>query len=654
MNYTSSFSFTSSFVVGILLVLYLISRDGSKDHPHHVDILKRTLQITEDTLKRRSMPCPWNFTTDFDGSMTSYYDLFFSHIGSVQYVLNDPADEVMLTNGSLTSTFDDPVLWMYRDYVTESAYRRSILNIGEGGQYARLKAKLASKEDPVTIVTLGGSISCAVTYGKWHPDSPRGDLKNAWPAFLEIFLKRQGNSPHINIHNLCLSGSGTNVFVDRILEWREDRTHVIHRADLVIVETVANDVEDLSKNMLENRYGYGVNVQHFNKTSEEAAGSAGGSSQHEKSESERDSIAQETEMLARLLLLLPNRPALLWVGTSSRTSSVCSALSSHLKVTVPYGIPHLDMLHSMGSLDTKMQIEWYTHIYRSDGVHITKFGHRMVAFYVFLFINELICQLDCGLRNGETSGNGTLQYVLPIGRADNDAIIGNQSDKSYGQALIGSSSSPSNFSCTSAIETEPEGPPSEIDVVLQSPLYIDDTRARMYERSRPYHLDFQKPQLTEAIKTHLYYSSGFDHFADKGTKFGFIGANASNYFVLRFLPLEVRTHFRFGQIDVEYLSSYENVGRMKIEVISTMADVSVQPPQCVQNYSSSELLLVSREIDAQWNEKVSITTSEHLSLDLGQQVEDRNHYCIFMNFSVLPSVPSRAINKIKIIYVVII
>jgi hypothetical protein len=90
-----------------------------------------------------------------------------------------------------------------------------------------------------------------------------------------------------------------------MLEWRNDPHHLIYQADLMLVETGVNDVAEL-KTTGEDRNGM-----------------------------EGDPIAQETEMLIRLLMLLPKNPYLIWVGASSSTTKPAYAIESHLKLTVP-------------------------------------------------------------------------------------------------------------------------------------------------------------------------------------------------------------------------------------------------------------------------------------------------------------------------------
>ena len=105
-------------------------------------------------------------------------------------------------------------------------------------------------------------------------------------------------------------------------------------------------------------------------------------------------------MLARLLLKLPNKPALLWLEVTGAGLSPSPVVPMHSRVAVPYGIPLYDIMRAFPPLDfpiaeyrnrTPPEIHFFKQIYTSDKYgHLSKLGHRIAAFYCFAFLQELM------------------------------------------------------------------------------------------------------------------------------------------------------------------------------------------------------------------------------------------------------------------------
>ena len=128
-------------------------------------------------------------------------------------------------------------------------------------------------------------------------------------------------------------------------------------------------------------------------------------------------VEQETEMLARLLLQLPNKPALMWLEVTSPDSSPSLVVPLHTKVTIPYGIPVYDLMHAFplqstieeNRNNTPPEIHFFQQIYISDKYgHISKLGHRIAAFYCFAFLQELMKRSVTELK----SIQGRLTYPI--------------------------------------------------------------------------------------------------------------------------------------------------------------------------------------------------------------------------------------------------
>jgi hypothetical protein len=286
----------------------------------------------------------------------SFQEDMIHYIGASKHIL-DETDEIVLRNGTLRSKYD---LWMYKNYMSEKAYKSSVLTFGKHEDFTKING-LFQNDIFFTMITLGGSISCGVN-GPW--DNYISNRTRSWPNQLERMLRLKYSSSNIKMHNLCIGGVGADVWVDNMLDWKSNPNHIIHKADLIFVETAVNDVKGTEKDKaghFKNRY-----------------------------EMEGDPIAQENEMLIRLLMLLPKQPYLIWIGAASRTIYPSTAIRSHLTVTLPYGVPHFDLIHGFMPIVTNMQQNWYWNIFHTDKVHISEIGQKILAFYILKFLNDLM------------------------------------------------------------------------------------------------------------------------------------------------------------------------------------------------------------------------------------------------------------------------
>ena len=195
-----------------------------------------------------SSSCSWNGKKSFDALFQNYTNLN----ATTKYVINNDNDYYsLLQDGSLNSSFDFPVLWTHSKFTSGKRFNQGVMSMGQSLEYDRLKTKLSTNAT-VQIVAVGGSVTCAQTIGRWYPDSPRWNLNNTWPKYLETYLRQHHachsssyNPSRIVVHNLCISGAGSNVWVDKVMEWRQIKSHVLNVADLVIVEAALNDVTSI-------------------------------------------------------------------------------------------------------------------------------------------------------------------------------------------------------------------------------------------------------------------------------------------------------------------------------------------------------------------------------------------------------------------------
>jgi hypothetical protein len=109
---------------------------------------------------------------------------------------------------------------------------------------------------------------------------------------------------------------------------------------------------------------------------------------------------------------------------------------------------------------------------------------------------------------------------------------------------------------------------------LIRPLFISEERSRIFESSKPsFTIDFRDEVIKLSDQSDKIESRGFNHFADRSNKYGYIGFNESDYFVACFTPKnpkkDVKIHSETREIIIQHLTSYENVGKMSITIYSS-------------------------------------------------------------------------------------
>lgn len=178
---------------------------------------------------------------------------------------------------------------------------------------------------------------------------------------------------------------------------------------------------------------------------------------------------------------------------------------------------------------------------------------------------------------------------------------------------------------------------------LKAPLFIALNRSIMFEKSLPFFLDFRKDKLENKQFAHIFGSKGFSHLTEHSNRYGYIGYNISDYFVIRFNPDEIRSHFQNGLIEIEYLGSYENIGKMAISIYFS--------PVTLKSNATHVQHVISKTVDCQWNTKVSISATTQL------EVQKKNfnisYNFLYINVTIVKADEFRLVNKIKIFQVTI-
>ena len=452
-----------------------------------------------------------------------------------------------------------------------------------------------------SIVVLGGSISCAHPKHSDHIDACHANLYLAWPSQLKLLLDRH-NFSNVVVHNLCKVAQGTNSWVDDMLKWRFERSsgnygHPIFSADIVVVEAVVNDID----NQVDAKSRFGGVV---------------------------DGITQETEMLVRLLLQLPTSPALIWLEVSRSQRYVLNSVKSHSAALIPYDIPHLDMIQAFTPWDEHwFKNEWVVDMYG----HISALGHRMVAFYMYNFL-----QLLSG-ENEYTCGNASSYFAneqccTPDGFSPSSSVL-------------------SHRCLNVSVDT------------LPAPLYLNQTYSDMYEIGNPRFVDFQTREsvgLGTYEYQHLLDYDGFQHYADRPGKKGYIGLNVGNFLSLRFLPDEMRNNFVHQQVQIRYMKSYESFGMANISIfISNYTGPSMKDVYGSPYCPLHQTLVASEVVDCQWSPDTNgslpqVSLAVETMIDLrGLVINDSPFPCLDIRVTIVPAVDDRKQNKIKILSICI-
>jgi hypothetical protein len=394
------------------------------------------------------------------------------------------------------------------------------------------------------------------------------------------------------MQNHCRRGVGSSYWVDRMLDYKNNPKEEIYFADIIFVESAVNDEVYDHDFTTEDRYNM-----------------------------DGDPVMQETEMLIRLLMLLPKKPYLIWVGASSKSRVPPKSIESQLAVTIPYMVPHIDIVHSFIPMITPLQQYWFDNIYKCDYQgHLTNTGSRILAFFVFTFLNQLT-----NLKSVDKKEYPNLKEC----KITEDPIGKNESCQINGQ-----------------------------NIRLNRPLFISESRSRIFENSSPPHtIDFREREIKLSNESDKTESKGFSHFADRSNKYGYIGFNESDYFIVCFTPkCDVKAHSQTRQIVIEYLSSYENIGKMLITISSSPINLTPIPLQSNRgpnwlglgsgNQCNTKEMTqtISKTIDCKHDIRVSVTTTTQL------EVIQKDNHCLFVKIAVIKD-DSRSLNKIKIMQI---
>ena len=471
--------------------------------------------------------------------------------------------EVTITpHGGVTEMRTLPV-----DVISEDSFHRSIKSLPDGGSKISTLLQDMKEKRPVVIVAFGGSMTCAHCCGNSpHPDCPHAGKDDAWPAHLTNYIRQMFDNSAIEIHNLCCGGCGSNVWIDNLVEWSNDPEGPVRRADLVLVETAQNDFDNVCA---QRDYGRPV----------EGA----------------EAVSASNELLIRMILSLPRKPAVLWVAVRPSGN-----VDSQLRVAVPYGIPYIDVSGGLFNYDKALYDnshfhDWYDDVYTSDHCHhLSITGQKLVGVYALHF-------LDLIFHKFRFSPELNVNLV---------------------RTMANDTSAPR--------------------FVNQAPLFMASTVSNMYTKGNALTVSLIE---VDSMKPYVHHPLiGFHIMEDIKGKVGLVGHAVGDLISLLFNATTVQDHVRSGLLIMEFLKSYVQMGVAQISLWSYESLLGNEGSACDQD---TRALLAKETVDMLWTDHSSITTSTEIPFNTSSLHSD---HCLEVIVEIVEPLQGmhREHNKVKL------
>ena len=243
-----------------------------------------------------------------------------------------------------------------------SFLNKSVLNFGN--LYFNTTLKM-SKGECLNILNIGGSISGGGS-AQNHHDNPQGSY-GAYPTILERYLNsmwpcmRDNQRGTHKVTNWWAGGRPTISWVDEIVGARMGQPEILLQADIILVETSVNDVEEGRDQAVKAREDP---VSHLRKV---------------------------TELFIKILSQIPQGPCIIYVGSSTREKAwrlpqprTGDSVANHLPVTNYYHVPYVSTIDAIGPFVTDESLHWFSNVFLADTCcHPTKTGRRIIAAVIY-------------------------------------------------------------------------------------------------------------------------------------------------------------------------------------------------------------------------------------------------------------------------------
>ena len=483
--------------------------------------------------------------------------------------------------------------------ITPAAFFHGVINFGAPELLANVSAKLLAGQC-LKVVALGGSITCATAGGLANRSDHPQSLADAWPTRFVAALDAAfpcGTAGH-SVANLCQGAVASDFWVERVVEWRaaggeagpQAAPSPLAGADLVVVDTAHNDVEELRHR------------------------------EHHLDDESR--IGKYNELLINLLLRpqsanatqVPPTPAVMYIALSSRSGFDSRAAAepgggrrdgvwAHAAVTRHYGIPQVSAVDALGPFAPgSAAAAWFAEAYKADGWgHPNVVGHQLGAALLFQLLLAHVASLR--LR------------VLPA---------------------LDAASPPQAYALPAAL------------------LYATDDELRMYTEGAPLHvsaLDGNPARGLVRVAARAGFEPKTDV---PGKPAGLIASavGASATWLVPPATLASRAGRLRGALHVLSLKTYDQMGTLRVEVLRTAAPnceaLNFSAPMSREALGLETLAAATIDCLRPPEQRVSEVEVDALSFNASALAAAGGSGCLLFTASVVDSAPPRADNKIKL------
>ena len=475
-------------------------------------------------------------------------------------------------------------------FLNATLLEKSVLN--RAGSSLRMKS-ISQKLDAqhcLTFTVLGGSVSCGDGKSTTHPSRESNGKSGAWPAFFEKLINdrfpcystNNGSNVH-EVLNLCEVAKGSDHWIQLFARKKDANDSfkfwsAVNRTNIFLIDTSLNDL--FGK-------GYTLGVPNANRT------------------------MMQTEILIRLILMIEQAPAVLYLGASSQShceeSKGCTdwgwegqartdAVEHQLPIAKYYNVPFVSMIDALGPFTTKELLDFWLTVCKIDRRHLTVFGSKLLAALAVHFLAVHVNSFRHSLLDGNK----------PSLTADN----------------------------------------------IPPPLLVDDRTFSIYTKSEPIEID----PLSNYCKSNpsrcgfLMETSSFLLQEDVPGKPGLIAQDVGSAVDFFLHPKLLNERISFGLLRLSVLMSYRHMGTLHLFLRREVSTAIGCMREDFRSPSKSfPLLLADVSVDCLWGREISIAQTVDVSFNGSALLPDGNRkYCLRVRIEIIESTPPRANSKIKL------
>lgn len=450
----------------------------------------------------------------------------------------------------------------------------------------QLKIGLLNDKKCLRIAVIGGSITRGCGRLQYHPDAPGDDplspefgcnYANAYGSHLEneLNLKYPCSDPSTENRHIVIRMKQAGAPVDNVIEnlvryksESDEESLLMRKVDLLIVDLSVNDALDVFSDI------DGVSLVHAPNGDMQQRWGEGQDQDADAGESRLlTSLKGFYELLIGVVQSFPNKPNLLFLGTSLNLNRPKlqdqSTIYVQQEIARYYNIPVVSVLDMFGyanhsDIMSPTMLEWFKNggwmIGNGDCCHITKTAHRILAKVILH-----------GIEVSSTPG-----------------------------FMFG------------AEHRSPD-----------TPLFAPVKKFQVYVNAIPFLITTNNDARDEKYRVDSLLSSttspsqptpapGWVFSSEKG-KWGLISTTPGSKIIYRVQP-EHTANMQQNILHVTALKSYEHMGVARVSVYHCVSDEDFTVASSATDSNSMAQLIVSADIDFQWENKNSQAHVEELQL----------------------------------------